>query len=142
MAAGSRKRHPQFRNLNPGGARRRARRDRTICPWDFHLTTASAEVRIDVKSTAGAHDASFHISMAELVAAAEGPRYDIYRVSEMDDETGVLRIAEDVGDFAASILGVLTTLPKGVRPDSLSISPALLTWSTPIPIGAPDPDEA
>lgn len=95
-----------------------------------------------MKSTTGAHGTNFHISMSELVAAAEGPRYDIYRISEMDNETATLRIAEDVCDFAASVLGVLKALPEGVRPDSLSISPALLTWSAPIPIGAPDPDEA
>lgn len=115
--------------------------DNAIHPWDFDLRSSGGEVRIEVKATRGPHGAGFHISMAELEAAAEGVRYDIYRVSGLGAEGGELQIAEDVGAFASQIISALAALPNGVRPDGFTVSPALLKWSEPLPLAWLDADE-
>jgi hypothetical protein len=115
--------------------------DNAIHPWDFDLRCADAEVRVEVKATRGDHTAAFHISMAELEAATEMPRYDIYRVSSLGPVGGELRIAEDVGAFAARIVSALEALPDGVRPDGFTVRPALLERSDPLPVAWLDADE-
>lgn len=116
--------------------------ENAICPWDFYVTRAIEDGRVEVKSTRGPHGTHFHISMAELIAAAQGPRYDIYRVSELGEEGGMLSIAENIGDFARGILKILSELPKGIRPDSLSVDPGMLTWQEPYYIAWSDAEEA
>ena len=81
-----------------------------VSPYDFRIVDESGEVsKIDVKSTSGPFDNTFHISIAELVEAAQAPeRYDLYRVYELNPEGGKLRIARNIREFARSILDVLS----------------------------------
>jgi hypothetical protein len=79
--------------------------------------------------------------MAELEATSEAARYDIYRVSDLDDDGGTLRISRNVREFAQSLVDFLKELPLGVRPDSFTVDPALLTWSEPVEISWLDADE-
>ncbi len=116
--------------------------ENVIHPWDFDLKMPGADVRVEVKATRGPHGNGFHISMAELEAATEGARYDIYRVSALGEAGGELRIAEDVSAFAAEIVAALEALPKGVRPDGFTVDPDRLRWSEPMPLVWLDADEA
>jgi hypothetical protein len=97
-----------------------------------------------VKSTTGPFDNVFHISMSELIEAAQAPeRYDLYRVFELNDDGGKVRIARDIRSFAKSILGALSTLPAGVRCDSFSVvvtAPGLV-WEEETDVYWPEPEE-
>lgn len=114
--------------------------ENAIHPWDFELNGSSGETRIEVKSTRGAHSTGFHISMAELEAAAGGAPYHIYRVSRLGPEGGELQIAEDFGRFAGGLLDLMAGLPAGVRPDGFTVDPGLLSWSDAVSLAWLDVD--
>lgn len=119
-------------------------RDNAVSPYDFRATDpGSAVIRIDAKSTAGEFERVVHMSAAELAAAAEGDRYDLWRVYEIDDDGAKLRIAENIGPHAKKIVDALA-LPPGVSVDSVSIDPNVLSWGPEITIERPDdaPDGA
>lgn len=110
-------------------------------PFDFRFRTAvGGPVRMDAKSTAGPFERAVHVSSGEMIEAArEGERYDIARLSRIDEDGALLRIAEDVGEFARTVLDGLR-LPAGIRVDGFSIDPELFEWSLEIPIDRPDED--
>ena len=99
-------------------------------PYDFRISMfGGQEVSIDVKSTKGDFNRTIHISAAELAEAAESEkRYDIYRVYEINNDGGKLRISEGIKSFSQKVLATVKGLPDGVRPDSFSIDPAALEW--------------
>lgn len=97
---------------------------------------------MDVKSTKGEHGRKIHLSIGELETASEpGQRYDVYRVSELGETGGILRISEDIGAFASKVLTALGGLPPGVRPDSFSVRPDVLEWGPPIALVWSDEDD-
>jgi Domain of unknown function (DUF3883) len=101
-----------------------------VAPYDFLVTQLDKqEIAVDVKSTSGEFERPLHISYAELVEMIGKRRYDIYRVFEVSDTSGSLRISEDVGPFAASILDVIGQLPEGVQLDGVSVDVAALKFS-------------
>lgn len=111
-----------------------------VSPYDFRVVATGGETfKIDVKSTSGPFENNIHISMAELVEAAEGrERYDLYRVYELGSEGGKLRIARDIRGFAKSILATLV-LPAGVQCDgfSIAVSAPGLSWDNEIYVPRP-----
>lgn len=114
-----------------------------IAPYDFLVTMLDKEeIEIDVKSTNGEFERTVHISCAELIETTGKRRYDIFRVFEVSETSGTLRIAENIGAFAAEVLKSLDRLPAGVRVDSLSIDVSALRFGPAIPLTAPVADEA
>jgi hypothetical protein len=105
-----------------------------IAPYDFELTRKDHSTsRLDVKTTAGKFESKFHISRAELMTMADETNpYALYRVYDLEDGEGKLRIASDVHIFAQELLKKLDDLPDGVIVDSISCSPQLLEFSDPI----------
>jgi hypothetical protein len=116
-----------------------------VCPYDFLIRDAAGvAVKLDVKSTTGPFERDIHISFGELAEAAEAPeRYDLYRVYELEEEGGKLRIAEDIRNFAKAVLTSLD-LPQGVRCDSFSVSvrDTELTWGGEVYVPRPDGDDS
>ncbi len=107
-------------------------RANAVSSFDFRAFDGSgAAVRIDAKSTNGEFDRVIHMSSAELIAAADGNRYDLWRVYGLNEDGARLRIAEDIGAVAKSIVEAMD-LPAGVSVDSVSIDPAALTWGAEI----------
>lgn len=96
-----------------------------LSPFDFTLSVAPAsDVLLDVKSTRGEYGRVLHVSFGELrTMAGSAARYDLYRVFEMTETRAKLRVATDIRRYAAGILAVLSRLPQGVTPDSLSFDP-------------------
>lgn len=118
-------------------------RTNAVSPFDFRAFDAAGNpVLIDAKSTTGEFGRVMHMSAAELAAAADGGRYDLWRVYAIDPDSARLRIAEGIGSTAKSILDALS-LPAGVTLDSVSIEPASLSWGEEIVIERPDdpPDD-
>jgi len=113
-------------------------KENAVSPFDFQLLDSSGiTVRIDAKSTAGDFARVIHMSVAELMTAADGQRYDLWRIYEITDEGARLRVSRNIGAFSKSILDALV-LPAGVTVDSVSIDPAQLEWSSEIAIVRPD----
>ncbi len=115
-----------------------------VCPYDFYIKTGTgSSIKLDVKSTKGPFTNDVHISLAEMIEAAESPeRYDIYRVYDLLEEGGRLRVAEDIRAFARAVLASLI-LPAGVRCDgfSVSVQDTGLVWGDETYIARPDGDE-
>lgn len=107
-----------------------------VSPFDFLITSSDGSlVRVDVKSTSGNFDRIMHISLNELKFMADPScRYDIYRVYEMKEGIAQLRITEDVGAVAASILKGLQAMPKGCTVDSVSVEAGLFQFGRSITI--------
>ncbi|WP_129626095.1 DUF3883 domain-containing protein [Candidatus Oscillochloris fontis] len=101
-----------------------------ISPFDFWYSIDGKErILVDAKTTSGIFDNPIHVSLSELRRAAiKLERYDIYRVYNASETTGfgLLVILEDIGEFAASILQTLNTLPAGVSSDGISFKPSLV----------------
>ena len=97
-----------------------------------------------MKSTAGPFNNDLHISLAELKEAAslESDQYDLYRIYDLTEDGGKLRIAHAIRNFAESVLNGFE-LPTGVRCDSVAVSPerADLAWGEEIYIARPAGDE-
>lgn len=105
--------------------------DNAISPYDFIALEGETEIRVEVKSTTLDFGAAFHVSVNEIRALAEEPRYDLYRLYSMDTEAGTakLRIAADPKDFADVMLEAVAAFPAGVVIGQLVVTPALLDWS-------------
>lgn len=107
-----------------------------VAPFDFELTATDGKTsRIDVKATTGGFERTLHVSLAELHMMNEaGTPYRIYRLYDMDEKGGTLRVSEPLEAFARKLIGSLAGLPAGVSPDGFSLDPSLLAFGPPIQI--------
>ena len=113
-----------------------------VAPYDFLAVLPDRqEIAIAVKSTGGEFERPIHASSAELVEMTGTRRYDIYRVFELSETSGVLRIAERVGDLASVVLETFAPLPAGVEVDGVSLDVSVLTFGPPIPLTPPTTEE-
>ena len=105
-----------------------------VNPWDFEIEENDGTiVRVEVKSTSGPFERAFHISQAEVEAAAASPvRTDIYRVYAVSDDGAWLRISMNFAPLAGQILATVRALGVAIVPDGYTIQPTFLdVWSTP-----------
>jgi len=111
-------------------------RSNVINPYDFWLSyDGVAKIFLDVKSTEGEFQRILHVSYSELKQMSiETEQYDIYRIYNIEDSTAQLQVCENMKNFATNILNTLNTLPQGVASDSISFSPNLLSFNSPITI--------
>lgn len=118
-------------------------------PFDFKITyignqNATGQRLVEVKSTTGPFGRAFHISIAEILeAAASTMPYHIYRLYELNEDGGTLRISDDFRIFARSLQSAHdTAMPAGVSADGFAVLPEGigLSWSPPITIVAEDDD--
>jgi hypothetical protein len=113
-------------------------RENAVSSFDFKvIDSAGTEVRIDAKSTSGEFKRVVHMSSAELMVAADGERYDLWRIYGINEDGARLRIAENIGVVAKTIVDTMT-MPEGVTIDSVSIDPAALAWGSEVIIERPD----
>ena len=112
-----------------------------VAPFDFVIIlNDGTEIAIDVKSTSGEFERSIHISCAELIEMTGARRYDIYRVYGVSEESGTLRISENIGAFAQTILQGIN-MPRGVTVDSVSVDIAAMPFGGEIRLEAPALEE-
>lgn len=122
-------------------------------PFDFRLSTSggglgTGETKIDVKSTKGPFERLFHLSMGEVLEAAESDvPYEIWRVYRLNHLGASMRRSGDIRDFAKMLVEACSSsMPPGVRPEDFTIQPAApdLVWSAEIrlaPSPAPEDDD-
>ena len=60
--------------------------------------------------------------------------YRLYRLYDMDESGGTLRVSEPMAVFAGNLIAALSGLPTGVVPDGFSLDPSLLAFGPPIRI--------
>lgn len=112
-----------------------------ISPFDFTVWEEGAVINVEAKTTSGSFENTLHISFNELLQMREAEHYHLYRVYEVTDTASYLKIARNMKQFAEEILAVLDKLPSGVRPDSISVDPRVLTFEPPVHIEVPNEDE-
>lgn len=102
-----------------------------IAPFDFEtLTAAGQRTLIDVKSTTGPFDNVIHLSIAEIIEASGEVPYRVYRVFELNEDGGKLRISDDIRPLAQKLKAIHEAhMPDGIRVDGLSVDVSVLTWS-------------
>jgi len=110
-----------------------------ISPYDFTIIEKDETlVNIDVKATKNCFENCIHVSFNELLCMLhEQERYDLYRIYEIEGKTAKLRIAKDVREFARKVMDAFEKLPYGVKPDSISIPPESLIFTSEITIDIP-----
>lgn len=115
-----------------------------ISPFDFtHVGPDGRQCRIEVKSTAGGFDTTFHLSYSELWEASKGGvPYDIYRIYLLEDYSARLRVAHLPAAIAAEILHRADMIHDNFRVDSFSVTPEALQFGSEIALLIADEDEA
>jgi hypothetical protein len=96
-----------------------------ISPYDFELTKPDGSVvHADAKSTAGTFNNPIHLSLAEIQhALTSDVPYRICRLYSVTEMQAKLRVANDVAARLAPLAATISTLPAGVKFDSLSFDP-------------------
>jgi hypothetical protein len=114
--------------------------ENAIAPFDFEVTSVEGErLLIDAKSTGGAFENVIHVSLAEILEAAERGPYHIYRVYELNEDGGRLRISEDICALARELKAWHdANIPAGIRVDSFSVSTSTLIWGPPEDVSRPE----
>ena len=117
-------------------------------PYDFRIIrSGGAEEFVDVKSTSSNLNQPFHVSPAEMEWAKKSESYQIYRVSSVSPESGVLTVMHGLEVLAKRIL--TATYPIGVevegyliRPErsGLESEPFVYLGSEPEVVKSEDPD--
>ncbi|MFY9609776.1 MAG: DUF3883 domain-containing protein [Blastocatellia bacterium] len=104
--------------------------ENAVAPYDFLLMRLGGQRRlVDVKATSGEFERPIHISLNELRQMSAGAdQYDLYRIYDIGDGAAKLRIAENVKDFAASVVAVFDALPTDVTVDGISVPPSFLNF--------------
>lgn len=110
-----------------------------VAPYDFTLLGSDdAHGCVDVKATAYEFERPLHLSLAELIEMRDQPSYSLYRVFEMSEAGGKLRIASNLKGFATDVLKVLQQLPDGIAADGISVRPELLKFGPVISLRIPE----
>lgn len=113
-----------------------------ISPFDFMVSHADGTTsHVEVKTTSSVGPRAFHISIAEVTAAAGARRYDLYRVSGWNGSGAMLRIADDINGWAKSLLVSVAALPAGVRPQNFLVDEDQFSWSDPLQLKVFDDEE-
>lgn len=104
--------------------------DNAVSPYDFEINLPDGTRRlVDAKSTEGEFDRAIHISINELRQMAEGAEeYDLFRVYQVNETQGKIRVSRNMRDFARMVLSVMDGLPPGVSSDGISVRPAVLPF--------------
>ncbi len=110
-------------------------RDNAIAPYDFKISYPGEVILVDVKTTSGPFSTPIHISMAEIETMATSEHeYSIYRIYEINESGGLIRVANNMRSYAEKIKEAIINLPQGTRIDSISCNPEYLIFESPIKI--------
>ena len=114
-----------------------------VAPFDFETFTATGErTLIDAKSTTGPFENVIHLSLAEIIEAAGDVPYRIFRVFDLKEDGGKLRISDDIQPLAQTLMALHENhMPAGVRVDGFSVTTAALTWGTEEYVERPEDEE-
>lgn len=113
-----------------------------VSPYDFEiLTAANQRELIDAKTTTGPFENVIHLSLSEVIEAAGDVPYRLYRIYEINENGGKLRISEDIREIATSIKAIHEAhMPNGIRVDGFSFAIATFKWGAEEYIERPDDD--
>ncbi|MBW4095967.1 MAG: hypothetical protein HIU81_11665 [Acidobacteria bacterium] len=114
-----------------------------VSPFDFDTLTVSGErTLIDAKATRGAFKNVIHFSLAEIIEASGPVPYRIYRVYELNDDGGKLRISDEIRPLADQLKAIHEKhMPSGIRVDGFSVATSTLNWGEEKYVMWPEEDE-
>jgi hypothetical protein len=137
---------------NPGGdfAFEWVAKDDPEGPFDFLVSSkggamGTTKAKVDVKSTKGPFGRMFHISMGEILEAAESEvPYHVWRVFNIGPSGAVMRQSGDIREFAKKLVAACScAMPPGVRAEDFTVqvnSPGL-SWGGDIALPPSAPGE-
>ena len=113
-----------------------------VSPYDFELFTLTSQRElIDAKTTTGPFENVVHLSLSEVIEASGNVPYRLYRVFEINEDGGKLRISEDIREVAKIIKAIHEThMPEGIRVDGFSFTTATFKWGAEEYIARPEDD--
>lgn len=116
--------------------------ENAIAPFDFEVTDAAGEqTLIDAKATDGKFENAIHLSLAEIIEAADASSYVIYRVYEISEDGAKLKKSHNIRPLALELKGLHDShIPNGIRVDSFSVNTSVLSWESEISIVRQDDD--
>jgi hypothetical protein len=111
-------------------------------PFDFTVYQGTEPLKVEVKSTTGEHSRTMMFSQAEIEHAAGDENFEVWRVSNLSAEGGLIRRTKGLPDLARRILASMQPVP-GVSPTGWTIAPSSLEpWSESVTASYQDePDE-
>ncbi len=111
-----------------------------IAPYDFQTVDLTGErTLIDVKSTRGPFGNVVHISLSEIIEASGSTPYQIYRVFDLNEDGGRLRVSADIRPLAQQLKVIhQACMPDGVRVDGFSVATSAMTWGPEIYVERPE----
>ena len=118
--------------------------ENAVAPYDFDTTSPTNQrTLIDAKATGGPFENMIHLSLAEIIEAAGQVPYHIYRVFEIGENGGKLRISGDIRVLARKLKEIHEAhMPNGICVDSFSIATDALQWGAEEFVERPDDEEA
>lgn len=101
-----------------------------VAPYDFSIVDHNNTTTfVDVKSTAGPFNNVVHLSLGEMICASGATPYRIYRVFELTENDGKLRVSTPINDIATGLMAIQESyMPIGVRVDGFSLAVTTMEW--------------
>lgn len=118
--------------------------ENAVAPFDFDtITDAGQRTLVDAKTTRGPFKNVIHLSLAEIIEASQAVPYRIYRVFELNDDGGKLRISDDIRPLAQQLKTIHEAhIPPGIRVDGFSVDTSVLTWGAEEYVERPEDEES
>lgn len=112
-----------------------------VSPYDFSIEQDGKKIFVDVKTTRGDFDNVIHVSLNEIRQMICENNYELYRVYGIDEGSPKLSISSDLNIIKNLFNIIEKNMPKGISPDSFSISTSVLNFKTPIILECNDESE-
>ena len=117
-----------------------------FAPFDFDVRSGSLIGRVDAKTTQGPFERAFHLSLGEIVEAAESQvPYRIARIYQLGGDGARMRISEDISGLAQRLINAHNAaMFGGIRADAFTVPTHAegLAWGVEIVLPPLDSDDA
>jgi hypothetical protein len=94
-----------------------------FAPFDFDIRSGPLTGRVDAKTTQGPFERAFHLSLGEIVEAAESHvPYKIARIYLLGGDGARMRISDDISGLAQRLLSAHdAAMFGGIRADGFTV---------------------
>jgi hypothetical protein len=116
-----------------------------FAPFDFDVRSGSLTGRVDAKTTQGPFERAFHLSLGEIVEAAESQvPYRIARIYQLGGDGARMRISEDISGLAQRLINAHNAaMFGGIKADAFTVPSDAegLAWGAEIILPPLDSDD-
>ena len=113
-----------------------------IAPHDFRIDCGELWEKFEIKTTRGNFGREYYLSHNELKDMVYGGEtYRIGRLYRATPDGAKMKISSDLRGFGQTILDAFSSLPSGVRPNGISITPEEAMFGAEITLTVPDDED-